>query len=217
MRADTQLQQDILDELDFEPSVNAAHIGVAVRNGVVTLNGHVGSYAEKLAVEHAVRRIKGVHGIAQEIDVRYPSDKKTADDEIAGRALSILKWNAVVPYDVVQVKVQDGWVTLTGQVEWQFQRSAAENEIRKLSGVAGLTNEIAIKPQVRPADVKRKIEDALKRSAEVEAKGIMVSSLGDGRVALEGKVHDWQERDAVKRAAWSAAGVLAVDDRLQIA
>jgi len=216
MKADSQLQQDILDELDFEPSVDAAHIGVAVRNGVATLSGHVGSYAEKIAAEQAVRRVKGVHGIAQEIKVRYPSDKKTADDEIAARALSILRWNAVVPYDAIQIKVQDGWVTLSGQVDWQFQRQAAESGIRRLSGVAGLSNDITIKPQVEPGDVKRKIEEALKRSAEVEALGIHVSSLGGGRVALEGKVHDWQERDAVKRAAWSAAGVLSVDDRLQI-
>lgn len=217
MRADTQLQQDILDELDFEPSVNAAHIGVAVRNGVVTLNGHVGSYTEKLAVEYAVRRIKGVHGIAQEIDVRYPSDKKTADDEIAERALSILKWIAVVPHDAVQVKVQSGRVTLSGQVEWQFQRTAAESDIRELSGVTGLINEITIMPHVEPTDVKRKIEDALQRNAEVDANGIRVSLVGGGRIALEGKVHDWRERDAAKRAAWSAAGVVAVDDRLKIA
>ena len=216
MRADTQLQQDILDELDFEPSVNAARIGVAVKDGVVTLNGHVGSYAEKIAAERTVRRVKGVRAIAQEIDVRYPNDKKTADDEIAARALSIIIWNAVIPADAVQVKVQAGWVTLTGQVDWQFQRAAAETGVRKLSGVVGLTNDIRIKPQLELMDVKHKIENALKRSAEVEAAGIHVLSLGGGRVALEGKVHDWQERDAVKRAAWSAAGVLAVDDRLQI-
>lgn len=216
MARDSQLQQDIMDELDFEPSVNAAHIGVAVRNSVVTLNGHVGSYAEKIAAEQAARRVKGVHGIAQEIEVRYPSDKKTADDEIAGRALSIMRWNAVVPYDTVQVEVQHGWVTLTGQVEWQFQRIAAESGIRRLSGVAGLFNEITIKPRIDAADVERMIGDALKRNAEVEAQGIRVFSLGDGRVALEGSVHDWREREAVKRAAWSAPGVLAVDDRLKI-
>lgn len=216
MRTDTQLQQDVLDELDFEPSVNAARIGVAVKDGVVTLNGHVGSYAEKIAAERTARRVKGVRAIAQEIDVRYPNDKKTADDEIAARALSILNWNAVVPADAVQVKVQAGWVTLTGLVEWQFQRTAAEASVRKLGGVVGLTNDIRIRPQLELVDVKHKIENALKRSAEVEAAGIHVISLGGGRVALEGKVHDWQERDAVKRAAWSAAGVLAVDDRLQI-
>jgi osmotically-inducible protein OsmY len=216
IRSDTQLQQDVLDELDFEPSVNAAHIGVTAKNGVITLSGHAGSYAEKIAAEEAVRRVKGVHAIAQEIEVRYPSDKKTSDDEIAGRALSVLRWNAVVPYEAVQIKVQDGWVTLLGEVEWQFQRVAAESGIRRLSGVAGVVNQITLKSRVEAKDVESKIEEALKRSAEIEARGIHVFSLGGGKVALEGKVHDWQEREAVKRAAWSAPGVLAIEDRLQI-
>ena len=215
--SDTALRQDIIDELDFEPSVSAAHIGVAVDNGVVTLSGHVSSYAEKLAAEQAAKRVKGVRAIAQEIEVRYPNDLKTADDEIAKRAVNILRWSAVVPKDAVQVKVQDGWVTLSGRVDWQFQRTAAEAEIRRLSGVAGVINSIAIKVHVQSADVKRKIEDALKRSAEVEAQGICVSVLGDGKVALDGKVHDWQERDAVSLAAWSAPGVVSVEDRLTIA
>ena len=216
IRSDTQLQQDVLDELDFEPSVNAAHIGVTAKNGVITLSGHAASYAEKIAAEEAARRVKGVHAIAQEIEVRYPSDKKTSDDEIAARALSVLRWNAVVPYEAVQIKVQDGWVTLLGEVEWQFQRVAAESGIRRLSGVAGVINQITLKSRVEAKDVESKIEEALKRSAEIEARGIHVSSLGGGKVALEGKVHDWQEREAVKRAAWSAPGVLAIEDRLQI-
>lgn len=215
--SDSALRQDIIDELDFEPSVKAAHIGVAVDSGVVTLSGHVCSYAEKLAAEQAAKRVKGVKAIAQEIEVRYPSDLKTADDEIAKRAVNILRWSAVVPQDAVQVKVQDGWVTLSGQLDWQFQRTAADAEIRRLSGVAGVINSITIKSHVQSADVKRKIEDALKRSAEVEAQGIRVSLLGDGKVALDGKVHDWHERDAVSLAAWSAPGVVSVDDRLTIA
>ena len=214
--SDTQLRQNIIDELDFEPSIDAAHIGVAVDNGVVTLSGHVTSYAEKSATETAVKRVKGVRAIAEEIEVRYPSDKKTGDDEIAKRALSILLWNAVVPPDHIQVKVQDGWVSLTGEVEWQYQRTAAEDEIRKLSGIAGVINEIMIKVQVQPYDVKHKIEDALKRHAEVEAKRIRVSVSGGGKVTLDGSVHDWQERDAVKWAAWSAPGVASVENRLMI-
>lgn len=214
--SDKRLQQDVIDELDFEPSVNAAHIGVTASNGVVTLSGHVGSYAEKTAAERAAKRVKGVQAIAQEIEVRYPSDKKTADDEIAGRVVSILQWSAVVPRDSVQVKVQDGWVTLTGQVNWQFERVAAEAEIRRLSGVAGVINSITIRPRVEATDVKHRIEEALKRNAQVEAGGVRVSVLGGGKIALDGKVHDWRERDAVKRAAWSAAGVMAVEDRLSI-
>jgi osmotically-inducible protein OsmY len=214
---DTSLQQDIIDELDFEPSVNAAHIGVVVDDGVVTLSGHVGSYAEKMAAERAARRVKGVRAIAQEIEVRYPYDKKTADDEIATRALTILRWNTVVSPDSVQIRVQEGWVTLTGEVDWQFQRVAAESQIRRLSGVAGVMNSITIKPHAQTADIKRKIEEALKRSAEVEARNIRVSMSGGGRIALEGTVHDWQEREAVTNAAWSAEGVLSVEDRLTLA
>ena len=215
--SDKQLRQDILDELDFEPSVTATHIGVAIENGVVTLSGHVPSYAEKLAAERAVRRIKGVRAIAQEIEVRYAFDKKTADDQIAKRCVDIMDWSVVVPRGDVQLTVQNGWVTMTGEVGWQYQRKAAEDDIRKLSGVAGVINNIAIKPRVQPDDVRQKIENALKRSAEVETQGIRVSVINGGRITLEGKVHDWQERNAVETAAWSAPGVQSVDNRLAIA
>jgi osmotically-inducible protein OsmY len=214
--SDSALRQDIIDELEFEPRVNAAHIGVAVENGVVTLSGHVGSYAEKLAAEKAAKRVKGVHAIAEKIEVRCPSDKKTADDEIASRAVNILRWSAVVPPDSVMIKVQDGWVRLSGEVNWQFQRSAAEAEIRRLSGVTGVINGITIKPRVQPVDIKRKIEAALKRHAEIEAQGIRVTVEDGGRVGLEGYVHDWREREAATDAAWSAPGVVRVDDRLRI-
>ena len=213
---DTNLRQNIIDELDFEPRVSSAHIGVAVQDGVVTLSGHVGSYAEKLAAEKAVKRVKGVKAIAEEIDVRYPEDKKTADDEIAARALSLLRWSAVVPTDSVMVKVQDGWVNLSGQVTWQFQRSAAEAEVRRLSGVVGVVNSITIKPRVQPVDIKHQIEAAFKRNAEIDARGIQVSVEDGGRVSLDGTVHDWREREAAGHAAWMAAGVMRVDDRLRI-
>lgn len=214
--SDSALRQDVIDELEFEPRVNAAHIGVAVENGVVTLSGHVGSYAEKLAAEKAAKRVKGVHAIAEEIEVRFPSDKKTADDEIAARAVNILRWSSVVPPDSVMIKVQDGWIRLSGEVNWQFQRSAAEAEIRRLSGVTGVVNGITIKPRVQPVDIKRKIEAALKRHAEIEAQGIRVTVEDGGRVGLEGYVHDWREREAATNAAWSAPGVVRVDDRLRI-
>lgn len=213
--SDKRIRQDVIDELDFDPSVNAAHIGVVVDNGVVTLTGHVGSYAEKLAAERIAQRVKGVRAIAQEIEVRYPSDKKTADDEIATRALNILNWNAVVPRGI-QVKVQDGWITLSGQVDWHFERDAAEKELRRLSGVAGVINNITLKARVQAQDVKRKIEDALKRSAETEAGHISVSVLDGGKVALNGQVHDWQERNTVGWAAWSAPGVKSVENLLTI-
>lgn len=214
--SDKQLRQDVIDELEFEPSVNAAHIEVAVDGGVVTLSGHVSSYAEKLAAEAATRRVKGVRAIAQEIEVRYPDERKTADDDIAKRALDIMQWSAVVPREAIQLTVREGWVTLSGQVDWQFQKRAAEDEIRRLSGVSGVVNNIVIKPRVQPADVKRKIEEALRRNADVEAQGIQVSVVDGGKITLQGRVHDWHERMTAENAAWSAPGVSAVDDRLTI-
>ena len=188
---------------------------MAVENGVVTLTGHVRSYAEKLAVERAVQRVRGVHGIAEEIEIRYPADKKTADDQIAERAVSSINWNAQVPKDAVLVKVEKGWVTLTGTVDWQFQRIAAESAVRRLSGVVGITNMITMKPQVRPTDVKTKILDALKRNAELEADAIRVTVDND-TVTLEGKVKAWYERSIAERAAWSAPGVSKVEDRIAL-
>jgi osmotically-inducible protein OsmY len=213
--ADRDLRQSVLDELDFDPSFDAADIGVAVENDVVTLTGHVRSYAEKLAVERAVQRVRGVHGIAEEIEIRYPADKKTADDQIAERAISTIKWNAQLPMEAVLVKVEKGWVTLTGTVDWQFQRIAAEEAVRRLSGVMGVTNMITIKPQVRPVDVKTKILNALKRNAELEADSIRVSVDND-TVTLEGNVKAWYERGIAERAAWSAPGVRKVEDRIAI-
>jgi osmotically-inducible protein OsmY len=211
-----QLRQHIVDELDFEPSIDAANIGIAVDEGVVTLTGHVASYAQKTTAEEAVRRVKGVLALANEIEIRYPSDKKTSDDEIAKRVLNILKWNEVVPQEGLQVSVEKGWVTLTGQVAWHFQRKAAEDAVRKLTGVTGVINDIAIKPTVSPYDVKEKIESALTRYAEIEAKGIKVTVRDGNKVSLEGKVDNWDERAAVENAAWSVAGVQSVDDRLTI-
>jgi osmotically-inducible protein OsmY len=212
---DKNLRQMVLDELDFEPSVDAAHIGVAVENGIVTLTGHVTSYAEKMAAENAVKRVKGVRGIAEEITVRYPEDKKTADDEIAGRALAIIAWDAQIPKDAVTVKVQKGWVTLTGAVDWNYQKLAAEHAIRKLSGVVAVTNEINVKPRLQTADIKRKIVDALKRNADIEAEAVRVSVDGT-RVRLEGKVKAFYERHLIEQAAWSVPGVRAVEDHLTL-
>lgn len=214
---DKQLQQHILDELDFEPSVDAAAIGVAVENGIVTLSGHVSNYAQKIAAEHAVRRVRGVRAIAQEIQVRFPFDKKTADDEIAKRVADILRWDIMLPNDAVQPTVQGGWVTLKGQVEWQYQKEVAEADVRKVSGVVGVINQLTLKPRVQVPDLKQKIENALKRSAETEAKDIRVTVDDGGKITLEGNVHTWHERQAVKTAVWSAPGVQSVEDRLTFA
>jgi osmotically-inducible protein OsmY len=209
------LRQYVIDELDFDPSFDSANVGVAVENGVVTLTGHVGSYAEKIAAEKAAQRVKGVHAVAQEIEVRYPEQKKTADDQIAERAVAIIGWDAMVPVDAVMVKVQKGWVTLTGNVEWQYQRTAAESAIRRLSGVIGVTNLIEVKPRIQPQNIKAKIMEALKRNAELEADSIRVT-VKDDKVTLEGRVKAWFERGIAERAAWSAPGVKSVEDRLSI-
>jgi len=212
-----QLRQNVLDELAFEPSVNAAHIGVAVDGGVVTLSGHAGSYAEKMSAIAAARRVRGVQAIADEIEVRCASDKKTADDQIAKRAVDILGWDTMVPNGSIEVTVHDGWVTLSGNVNWFYQRNSAQDDVRKLSGVRGVVNNIVITPPHASADdIKRKIEDALKRHAEVEVKAIRVSVRDNDRVVLEGKVDNWSERYAAENAAWSTAGVRSVEDRITV-
>jgi osmotically-inducible protein OsmY len=212
---DKALRQFIIDELEFEPSIDSANIGVAVENGVVTLTGHVGSYAEKVAAEDAVQRIKGVRALAEEIEVRYPFQKKAADDQIAERAVNIIAWSAMVPDEAVKVKVEHGWVTLEGTVDWQYQSRAAEDAVRRLTGVVGVRNVIKVTPRVQPTDVKAKILAALKRDAELEADAIHIDVRGD-KVVLEGRVKAWYERGVAERAAWSAPGVTSVEDKLRV-
>jgi osmotically-inducible protein OsmY len=213
---DVDLRQDIIDELDFEPSIESADIGVAVAKGIVTLTGHVPTYQQKLTVEDVVRRVKGVKGIAEEIEVRPYGTNRTADDEIAKRAINTMTWNTSIPDDSVQVKVQKGWVTLSGTVDWQYQKTAAADAVRVLSGVVGVTNRIEIRPKASSFDIKKRIEDALKRNAEVEANAIRVDVLDGGKVRLEGKVHAWSERSVAERAAWSTPGVHTVEDRITV-
>ncbi len=215
MISDLELQRDVLDELEFEPSINAAHIGVAANRGVVTLSGFVTSYAEKMAAESVARRVKGVKAIAEEIEVRLPSDPKHADDEIAARAVNILRWQVGLPADRIAVKVERGVVTLTGEVEWRFQTTDAEHAVHKLSGVVGIVNQIRIAAPAQTFEVREKIQKALERSAELEALGISVGTDG-GKVVLNGRVRAWYERDLAERAAWSAPGVTAVDNRLTV-
>ena len=213
---DMQLRQNVIDELDFEPSIDAAGIGVAAENGVVTLTGHVPTYEQKLAAERAVWRVKGVKALAEEIEVRLPSDKKTSDDEIAERAIRILAWSSSVPPDAIKVKVQDGFVTLSGRVEWNFQREAAVRAVRRLGGVVGVIDDLMLESKACAADVEERIRSALQRHAEVEAAGIRVSVV-DGCVDLSGKVDNWDERRAVEQAAWSVPGVQQVRADLRIA
>lgn len=214
--SDLTIRQDVLDELEFDPRINAANIGVAVKEGIATLMGHVNSYAEKTAAEQVAQRVKGVRGIAQELEVRYPSNKKTDDDQIAERALKIISWDSTIPSGAVKVRVAQGRVTLSGEVEWNYQRLSAENSVRKLSGVVAVVNAITVRPRIDAADIKLRIEKALKRNAEVEADAIKVGVTG-GKVVLEGKVHAWYERSVVERAAWAVPGVVSVEDHLKVA
>lgn len=211
---DRELQQSVLDELDFEPSIDCNDIGVAATDGVVTLSGHVPAYGQKIAAERAAWRVKGVKAVVQKIDVHYPSDAPT-DEEIAKRALGVLRWDSTVP-DTVHVKVADGWITLEGEVDWQYQRYNAERGLRFLKGVRGIHNLVALRPKATPEVVTQRIVDALKRSAEVEARGIKVVVKDGGAITLEGRVDNWAERAAVEHAVWSAPGVKSVVDRLVI-
>lgn len=212
---DLQLQQRVLDELVFDPSVDAAHIGVAAQNGVVTLSGHVGSVAEKFAAERAARRVKGVKAIAQELAVHLPPDKKTADDEIAQRAVKMLDWDVLVPPGTIAVEVEHGVITLSGTVEWGYQRDEAERDLRRLGGVNGVINLIEVRPRVDAADIQTRLRAAFERNAELEAGGINVT-VRDNRVILSGKVKSWIEREEAERVAWSVPGVTAVEDHIAI-
>jgi len=215
MEEDLRLQQRVIDALEFDPRVEAAHIGVSVAEGIVSLSGHVRSFAEKFAAERIARQVKGVRAVAQELEVRLPSDKKLADDEIAARAVRILRWDQMVPGDRISVKVEHGIVTLSGDVDWGFQRSEAENDVRKLGGVRSVINNIIIVAKVSPDDVHATIRAALERNAEIEAGRITVTVSGS-KVTLGGRVNAWTEREAVEHAAWSAPGVTEVEDRIEI-
>ncbi|ULL06840.1 BON domain-containing protein [Pseudomonas putida] len=213
---DLDLRDLVLEELEFKPDINAASIGVTVQNGVVTLSGHVNSYAQKVSAERTVKAMKGVRGLAEEIEVRLNKLEGTADDTIASRALNIIAWSSDANVEGIQVTVQKGTVTLEGQLDWQYQKEVIEQAIWRLSGVVGVHNRITLKARADVVDIKRHIEDALKRSAEIKAGGIRVTVDG-GVVKLEGKVHLLREREVVERAAWSVPGVSKVEDYLLIA
>lgn len=212
---DMDLKDMIIDALEFDPSIDAADIGVTVDAGVVTLHGHVRTYVEKTTAEQIVMRIKGVRGLAQEIEVRPAGVNPTADDEVARRIIDVLRWNTAVPAEAVQVKVTKGWVTLTGTVEWNYHREAAERAIRGLSGVVGVSNALVIAPKASPGDVRERIEKAFRRDAELDAASIRVK-VADGTVTLEGNVDSLSDRQIAERAAWAAPGVRRVEDRLTV-
>ncbi len=213
---DKLLRQTVVDALDWDPSVDSAHIGIAVTDGVVTLSGHVPNYAQKLEAERTARSVRGVKAIAQEIDVHYPGAVPFTDEQIAAHAVEVLTWDVLLPLDAVKVKVAKGWITLSGEVDWDYQRRAAEADVRRLKGVIGVINQVMLKTRVSPSDVRVLIEDAFKRGAGLEATSVQVN-VADGKVTLSGKVHTWRERDTAERAAWAAPGVRSVEDQIAIA
>lgn len=215
-KTDSQLQRDVMEELEWEPAVDQADIGVAVTDGVVTLSGYVKSYPEKVAAEKATRRVAGVRAIAEEIKVRFAAEPKTADHEIAKRILDTIAWTVSIPDDQVKVKVEHGWVTLSGTVDWHFQSKEAQKAAGRVSGVVGVSNLIEVRQLPTPSDVKDRIVSAFKRQADLDSASVTVTTDG-GTVKLGGKVRAWNERGIAERAAWSAPGVTRVEDHISVA
>ena len=216
MKTDSQLQKDVVEELNWAPDVEHGHIGVAAHKGVITLTGHVPNSAMKIAAERAARRVLGVKAVAQEIEVRFPDDPKTSDDEIAQRILSLFAWDVSIPDRKIQVKVEKGYVTLTGEVEWNYQKQAAWKAAGRINGVKGVMNYLTVRQRPAAFDVRERIIAALKRSAEVDAGAIDVHVDGS-TVRLGGSVHGWNERRIAEAAAWAAPGVLKVEDNIILA
>ena len=215
MKSDTQLRADVQAELEWDPAVASAGVGVIVDHGVVTLTGHLGSYAEKLAAERAVLRVRGVKALAVEISVKLAAGFERTDADIAQAVEHALAWNVQVPCDAVRPMVEGGWVTLAGEVEWDYQRQAAESTVRNLLGITGITNLVKIKPQTCSADVERQVQDALIRVFRGEPRQVAVDVAGS-QIVLRGKVRSWAEREAVCGAVWSAPGVVSVVNELAV-
>ena len=210
---DQEIQKDVFAELKWDAQVQPNEIGISVKDGVVTLTGWVDSYLKKWSAEEAAHRVSGVKAVANDIEIKLSTERTDAD--IAATAVNALEWDAFVPSDKIQVTVSRGWITLKGDVEWQYQKEDAERVVRRLSGVKGITNLISVKPRITPSELKRKIEDALVRHAEVDADRISVEVHGN-KAILNGTVRSWAEKEEAARAAWSAPGILSIDNRITI-
>lgn len=216
MSSDNELKQAVFDEMRWEPSVEAAHIGVTAKSGVVTLTGHVDTYAQKSDAEKAASRVKGVKAVVENIEVKLPSSYERDDEDIAAAAIDRLGWNSSIPEDAVKVKVEGGWVTLTGEVAWNYEKSAAEGDIRTLMGVTGVSNQILLKPSlISTSDVRNDIERALHRSWYYDPNTIKVAADG-GKITLTGTVTTWNARQLAGSAAWSAPGATSVENEISV-
>lgn len=215
MKTDAQIQHDVIAELKWEPAVNAAEVGVEVKDGIVTLAGHVSTYAEKCAAADAAQRVVGVKALAVEMDVSLTAFGVRNDEDIARSVENVIEWLADLPRDSIKVKVEGGWVTLTGEVEWDYQRRAAKDAVCSLLGVSGVSDQVLIVPKTTSPVIKSDIEATMKRRIKADAKHIDVQVHGD-EVTLTGTVHDWTERELITRAAWGTPGVRNVHDRLTV-
>jgi osmotically-inducible protein OsmY len=216
MRSDAEIERDVREELQWDPDLDATDIAVSAKGGVVTLAGFVKSYAEKYAAETAAKRVAGVVAVANDLEVRLPSVDERPDPEIARDVVQSVKSQLPVSSEHIKITVKNGWVTLEGDVEWQYQRETAEKAVRRIRGVKGVSNLIQIKPRAEPSEIKRKIEDAFRRSAEIDANRITVETHGS-EVVLKGTVRSWAEREEAERAAWAAPGVTKVIDQIVVA
>ena len=213
MRSDSDIKRDVEDELRWDPDIDVTDVAVNVHDGVVTLTGFVRSYMQKLNAEVDAKRVAGVIGVANDIEVRLPSIDERPDPEIARDAITQIKSELPYSWEKIRVIVKSGWLTLEGEVEWNYQRSRAEQAVLRVRGVKGVSNTIQVKPRVAPMEIKRKIEDALRRSAELDASRITVETDGS-EIILRGTVRSWAERQDAERAAWWAPGVTKVDNRI---
>jgi osmotically-inducible protein OsmY len=215
MKTDDEIKRDVEEELRWDPDIDSTYVAVAVKDGIVALTGYIPSYAQKFQAEMDAKRVAGVLGVANDIEVRVPALDQKPDPEIARDAVNALAKQLPFSSQNLKVVVHDGWVTLEGEAEWNYQRERAEEAVRWVKGVKGVVNSIQVKPKVTPVDIKKKIEEAFKRNAEIDANQIDVET-HDGDVVLKGTVHSWFEREEAERAAWSAPGVKKVEDHITI-
>jgi osmotically-inducible protein OsmY len=215
MRSDSDIERDVKDELVWDPDLDATDIAVSVKKGVVTLTGFVKSFTDKYEAEAAAKRVAGVIAVANDIEVRMPSVDERPDPEIARDAVAAIKSQLPLSSEKIKIVVKNGWVTLEGEVEWQYQRSTAETAVRRIKGVKGVVNSIQLKPHAQPSEIKRKIQEAFRRNAEVDSNRIAVEADG-GVVTLKGTVRSWIEREEAERAAWAAPGVTKVIDQIVV-